>query len=225
MTNKSLLKVENLYFSYDKVTIFDDLSFTVCPGEIIGLLGKNGSGKTTLLKLLSGELEKNNKSIQRYESNLFIPTNLYMYPFLTVREFISYISNILKKDTHSISKYVEQMSLSSYYDSLINSLSFGTKNKLSLLCGLLESPPLLLLDEPLTGFDPITTSVTENILLEVVKQNKIKSIIISSHRLDIINNICNRIIILKDNNIVLDKYTKDLNNLDTETINSYLKGD
>ncbi|QDX01515.1 hypothetical protein DWB90_11175 [Staphylococcus chromogenes] len=117
------------------------------------------------------------------------------------------------------------MSLSSYYDSLINSLSFGTKNKLSLLCGLLESPPLLLLDEPLTGFDPITTSVTENILLEVVKQNKIKSIIISSHRLDIINNICNRIIILKDNNIVLDKYTKDLNNLDTETINSYLKGD
>ncbi|QDX01684.1 ATP-binding cassette domain-containing protein [Staphylococcus chromogenes] len=61
--------------------MFDDLSFTVCPGEIIGLLGKNGSGKTTLLKLLSGELEKNNKSIQRYESNLFIPTNLYMYPF------------------------------------------------------------------------------------------------------------------------------------------------
>ncbi|MGV3042131.1 ATP-binding cassette domain-containing protein [Staphylococcus rostri] len=222
---KSLLKVENLFFSYEKVTIFDGLSFTVFPGEIIGLLGKNGSGKTTLLKLLNGELDKNNKSIQRYESNLFIPTDLYMYPFLTVREFIGYISNILKTDSLSISKYVEEMSLSPYYDSLINSLSFGTKNKLSLLCGLLEAPPLLLLDEPLTGFDPVTTSVTENILLEVVKQNKIKSIIISSHRLDIIKNICNRIIILKDNNIILDKYTKDLNNLDTETINSYLKGD
>ncbi|PNZ24092.1 hypothetical protein CD122_11695, partial [Staphylococcus rostri] len=166
---KSLLKVENLFFSYEKVTIFDGLSFTVFPGEIIGLLGKNGSGKTTLLKLLNGELDKNNKSIQRYESNLFIPTDLYMYPFLTVREFIGYISNILKTDSLSISKYVEEMSLSPYYDSLINSLSFGTKNKLSLLCGLLEAPPLLLLDEPLTGFDPVTTSVTENILLEVVK--------------------------------------------------------
>ncbi|MGW7929931.1 ATP-binding cassette domain-containing protein [Staphylococcus xylosus] len=220
-----LLKAKNLSFSYENNQIFDNLNFSVFPGEIIGLLGKNGSGKTTLLKLLNGELEKDSKDILRYEDNLFIPTNLYMYPFLTVREFINYLSNVLKVDISSISKYIEEMSLAPYYDSLINSLSFGTKNKLSLLCGILEGPPLLLLDEPLTGFDPITTSITENILLEVVNQNKIKSIIISSHRLDIINNICNRIIILKDGNIALDKYTSELNNFDNATINSYLKGD
>lgn len=202
------LVVENLVKNYDKKEVLKNINYEFKSGKIYGLLGVNGSGKTTFFdlinkdeKITSGRIylenEKLNKDVIGYvRSTPLVPD------FLTARDFVDFflevnyekIENIKTADEYFDDFYIAEADR----DKLIKDFSHGMKNKVIMLVNFIINPKVLLLDEPLTSFDPLITTKMKKKLKEV-KKNKIT--IISTHIMDLAIDICDEILLLKNGSI------------------------
>jgi ABC-2 type transport system ATP-binding protein len=203
-----MIQVKGLRKVYKNVTAVSDLSFTVNKGEIFGLVGPNGAGKTTTLKCICGvalpteglvlldglNMHENEQEAKKLLS--FVPETPNPYEILTVTEHMKFIS-LLYSVEDSDSKIEELLKTFDLYekkDALVNSLSKGMKQKLTICCALIHDPKILLLDEPLIGIDPRGARILKDMLIKTAERGN--SVIISSHMLSLVEELCHRILII-----------------------------
>ena len=189
----------------------DNVSFEVKGGEIFGFLGPNGAGKSTIIKsvvgiqtITSGSIEIcgydcEKQSVQAKQNLGFVPDHYALYENLTGREYINYIADLyqINKEYRDmmITKYVNLFQLTGSFDNQMKTYSHGMKQKITIMAALVHDPKLWILDEPLTGLDP--TSIFE--VKEAMKEHAAKGNIVffSSHIIDVVEKICDRIAIIK----------------------------
>ncbi|WP_026906397.1 ABC transporter ATP-binding protein [Paucisalibacillus globulus] len=201
-----MLDVQSITKSYTKNPILHNLSFSVMPGEIIGLVGENGAGKSTLLRILAtidkpdnGSISLNNLS---YESNRkkvrktigYVPQDIAVWEELTVKEnmhFFERLSSEAKNDDQ-LKELCLEMNLEKWNESVKN-LSGGMKRKLNIAITLIHNPKLLLLDEPTVGIDLKSKKEIGSYLWKQAKEQK-RIIMYTSHDMDEINELCDKVI-------------------------------
>ncbi|MGI5882112.1 MAG: ABC transporter ATP-binding protein [Dethiobacteria bacterium] len=209
-----MLKVEGLTKKYRNIVAVDNISFTLNRGDIAGLLGPNGAGKSTTIKTIVGLLRKNSGSItvgdhphtsrDAKKKFTYVPEAPELYDMLTVWEhlqFIAYAYDVAGFEGKA-ERLLERFDLWDKKDKLAKELSKGMKQKVSICCGLLPEPLLYLFDEPMIGLDPKSIRETKLIFKELSAQQK--TILVSTHLLDSIENLCGRVLVLKQGKIIVD---------------------
>ena len=228
-----MIQVKNITKKYGNTIAVDNISFEVKDGEIVGFLGPNGAGKSTTMNMITGYIEPsdgqiivNGNDISKKPKKVkreigYMPENVPLYYELTVREFITYMAElkfVKRKDRKSeVDKVIEETGLKSVQKQLIRSLSRGFKQRVSLAGALIGNPGVIILDEPTVGLDP--KQITE--IRELIKKlGKKHTVILSSHILSEVSQICEKVIIIDKGKIVavdtpenLEKNTNEKNTI------------
>lgn len=200
-----MLNIENLSKTYGKKTILDSISFTAKPGEIIGLVGENGAGKSTVLHILAtlsqptyGSVSINNQWYHKEKKQIrkqigFVAQDIAIWDEFTVRENMVFFEKLSwkNKNKEELRQLCRDMKLEKW-DEPVKTLSGGMKRKLNLAISLIHDPKLLLLDEPTVGIDLKSRKEIGSYLYEL-SRNENKIIIYTSHDMDEINSLCDRI--------------------------------
>src|SRR6266481_5940248 len=212
-----MIKVQNVYKRYRSVHALEDLSLEVPQGAIYGLIGPNGAGKTTLLRILGAlisptagrvwfddeEVSRSPTAIQRKVG--YMPDFFGVYPDLTSTEYLDFYAGIhgiaLRKRASTITDLLELVDLTSKRDALVETLSRGMKQRLCLARALVHDPDVLLLDEPASGLDPRARVELRELLRTL--QGMGKTIIISSHILLEMAEMCSEVAIIQGGNLVV----------------------
>ena len=210
-----MIELKNVTKKYNNFTAVDDVSFKINEGEIVGFLGPNGAGKSTTMNMITGYIEQTSGQIlvNGYDITLkpkqakrqigYMPENVPLYLELTVTEFISYMADLKlikrKEKKDEIERVLKVTGLEDVKRKLIRNLSRGYKQRVSLAGALIGNPPILILDEPTVGLDPLQVIEIRNLIKSL--RNK-HTILISSHILAEISQMCNKIIIIKKGKIV-----------------------
>ncbi|AWM15266.1 gliding motility-associated ABC transporter ATP-binding subunit GldA [Flavobacterium sp. NRK F10] len=206
--------VENISKTYGEQKALDAISFSVKKGEIVGFLGPNGAGKSTLMKILttyltadSGKAEVNGfdvitqaKDVQK--SVGYLPEHNPLYLDLYIREYLAFNADVYKVNKSRIDEVIALTGLTPESHKKIGQLSKGYRQRVGLACALLHDPEVLILDEPTTGLDP--NQLVE--IRELIKNiGKDKTVFLSTHIMQEVEAICDRIIIINKGNLVEDK--------------------
>lgn len=210
-----MLEIKNLTKRFEDTYAVNDISLTVYDGEIFALLGPNGAGKTTTVKIIAGLLKptsgwiyldgidvvKDPTKAKRYIS--YIPDEPFVYPNLTGREFLSFISEIYEIPDYErqIDELAEYFGLRDDIDRLLSSYSHGMKQKILIASALIRKPKLMIFDEPTVGLDPLSVKKFK-LYLERLKKTG-TSIFLCTHILEMAEKIADRICVLKKGKVVL----------------------
>jgi ABC-2 type transport system ATP-binding protein len=203
-----VIEVEGLVKGYRELVAVDHLSFSVQPGEVLGLVGPNGAGKTTTLRCLAGILPPNAGSIRICGHDVrlepveakrrlaFMPDEPRLFEYLTVSDHLTLIARLYRVDRaeEKTRALVEELELSGKERALPSELSRGMKQKLVIACGLLHDPEALMFDEPLTGLDPGAIRKMKATIVGRAKRGA--AVLLSSHLLHLVEEICDRVLIL-----------------------------
>lgn len=210
----SVIEVDGLQKLYDDFPAVQGLSFEVGPGEVLGLVGPNGAGKTTTIRSIAGIIIPTRGRIRIAGHDLatdpvaakaelaFIPDEPHLFEYLTVEEHLRFIGRLYGvRDVGSrIPGLLEELDLADKRGALPGELSRGMKQKLAIACGLLHEPKALLLDEPLTGLDPVGIRRMKATIMRRAAAGS--AIILSSHLLHLVEEICTRLLVLRRGRIV-----------------------
>ncbi|NWG12178.1 MAG: ABC transporter ATP-binding protein [Acidobacteria bacterium] len=205
-----MIEIERLTKVYGSLQAVSDLSVRVEPGEILGLVGPNGAGKTTTLRCLAGIIRPtfgelricgrslNSDPIAAKRCLAFMPDEPRLFDHLTVAEHLEFAARVygIPDAAQKAAALLEEFELRDKCHALPAELSRGMKQKLMIACGLLHSPKALLFDEPLTGLDPIGIRRMKSSILGRARQGA--SVIVSSHLLHLVEEICDRILIIRE---------------------------
>lgn len=210
-----MIEITNLTKVYPNQKGVRDISFSVAKGEIMGLLGPNGAGKTTTMRLITGYLSPNNGSIKVGEYNIaddpvevrrqigYMPENPPVYPEMTVAAYLRFaarLKGVNKSDmADEVGRVVELTDLGRVLPQLIGSLSRGYKQRVGLAQALLNSPPVLIFDEPTIGLDPKQIIEMRNMIKNLAQEH---TVILSSHILPEVNMICSKVAIIAQGRLV-----------------------
>lgn len=209
-----MLEVINLSKSYGKTNAVKNISFQVGKGEIAVLAGPNGAGKSTIIKSIAGLLKYEgiikiggnlNKSIEGKGSLGYIPEMPSLFPLLTISEHITLMAHGFKVKNYE-DRAEELLKLFDLYDKkdkFGSELSKGMQQKVSICCALITNPKVLLVDEPMIGLDPKAIRNMKEILMELKNQGT--SIVLSTHLLDSVQELWDKLIIMKNGESVLSK--------------------
>ena len=219
-----MLEARQLVKRYYGVAAVSDVSFVVRPGEVIGYLGPNGSGKTTTVKMLTGLLEPTQGSIlfkgkevatdlMAFRSRLgYVPEEPNLYPFLSGREYLELVGRLRELPQalldKKISAFLELFGIATAADQSMSSYSKGMKQKVLISAALLHDPDVLILDEPDSGLDVTTMLVMRHLVQTLARQGK--AILYSSHVLEVVEKLCNHVIVLHRGRVVADAAVDDL---------------
>lgn len=213
------IKVKKLSKIYGTQKALKEVSFEVNKGEIVGFLGPNGAGKSTLMKILTGYIPQTNggAKICNLDINEFpletlskigyLPEHNPLYLDMYVREYLEFVANIYDVDHKNIDKMIERTGLQKEQHKLIGSLSKGYRQRVGLAQALLHNPEVLILDEPTTGLDPNQLIEIRSLIKEVGKE---KTVMLSTHIMQEVEAICDRVIIINKGQIVANKTIKEL---------------
>ncbi len=193
---------------YDKFTAVDGLSLTVRPGEVLGLVGCNGAGKTTTLRCLAGIIPPTSGSVRLCGHDLatdpiaakrelaFFSDEPRLFDYLTVEQHLAFVARIYQVADYRdrMKPLLEELEIADKVNQLPGELSRGMKQKLAIACGLIHAPRVILFDEPLTGLDPIGIRRMKASILRRAQEGA--AIIISSHLLPLLEEICSHVLIL-----------------------------
>ncbi len=231
-----MIEVNNLSKNFKNFKALDNVSFTVNKGEIVGLLGENGAGKTTLLRILSGiysltsgsviidgkSIVKNQQEVKKIIGVLF-GGEVGLYDRLTARENITYFAEFYKINKKEIDERINKLSktllMDEYIDKRVGKFSRGMKQKVAICRSMIHEPQLMFFDEPSTGLD-VTSSRLIHDYIQHCKDSG-KTIILSSHSMNEVEKLCDRVIIINKGKIIDEgkvgdlklKYNDDLENL------------
>jgi len=220
------IKVSNLLKLYGDQKAVDNISFTINKGEIVGFLGPNGAGKSTTMKMITGYLEPDQGNIevagisvsdQPLETKKrigYLPEANPLYFEMYIREYLDFIAGIhqVKDPASAIEKVIELTGLSPEKHKKIGQLSKGYKQRVGLAAALIHDPEVLILDEPTSGLDP--NQIIE--IREVIRRlGKNKTVMFSSHILQEVEALCNRVIIINKGKLVADDQLSNLSVQDT----------
>jgi ABC-2 type transport system ATP-binding protein len=213
-----MLELRNVSKHFCKIFAVDDVSFTARPGEVTGYLGPNGSGKSTTLKIITGLIEMTSgqilfdgKSIHddliAYKRRMgYVPEEPYLYTHLSGVEYLVMISQLRDLPTRQSSERIDGLlRLLSLYDdrhASISGYSKGMRQKLLISAALLHNPDLILLDEPFSGLDVGSALILRSLIKELAARGKV--VLFSSHELDTVERISDRVVILHRAKVVAD---------------------
>ncbi len=209
--NMAIIEIKNLTKYYGKALGIKEVSISVEEGEIFGFIGPNGAGKSTTIRLLmgliyptSGEAKIFGQDIVEFGPQIrqdigYLPSEIFYYEKMTVRELLDYSASFYKKNC---SKRIKELSAIMELDlnRKIEDLSYGNKKKVGIVQGLLHEPKLIILDEPTGGLDPLMQQKFFNIIKE--ENRKGATVFFSSHILSEVQELCNRVAIIKSGSIV-----------------------
>ena len=209
-----MLDVQGLTKLYDRLVAVDDLSFTVAPGEVLGLVGPNGAGKTTTLRSLSGIIRPTKGTITVGGFDLeqdpvaaksqiaFMPDEPHLFEYLTVEEHLRFTARLYHVTgvEARIPPLLAELELTEKAGVLPQELSRGMKQKLAIACGLIHDPRTMVFDEPLTGLDPAGIRRMKQTIVERARQGA--AVVLSSHLLHLVEEICTRVLILQRGRMV-----------------------
>lgn len=210
-----MIEIKNIHKKYGDTSVLEDVSFSVGQGEIVGFLGQNGAGKTTLMRIVMGYIPSTrgsvvvdgidvSKDVIKTRAKIgYLPENNPLYLDMKVHEYLKYIAGAKKVqniDTQ-IKDVVAKTMLQEKIDFLISDLSKGFKQRVGLAAAMLGDPDILILDEPSSGLDPKQAISMRNLITEIGKK---KTVIFSSHIMQEIEAVCDRVVLLKDKTIATD---------------------
>ena len=221
------IEVNNISKSYGAQKALDNISFSVKKGEIVGFLGPNGAGKSTLMKILTTYINAdegsamvnghdvitNQKAVQL--SIGYLPEHNPLYLDLYVREYLAFNANVYKVAKSRIEEVIQLTGLTTESHKKIGQLSKGYRQRVGLASALLHNPDVLILDEPTTGLDPNQLIEIRNVIKNAGKD---KTIFLSTHIMQEVEAICDRVIIINNGKIVADKKLDNLISADKEQI-------
>ncbi len=216
-----MLKVENVTKYYGDFLAVDNLSFTVKPGEIFGLLGVNGAGKTTTFRMIMGLLDPTKGKItldgKKIDYDItdkigFLTEERSLLTKMTVKEqclFYGTLKGMNKKEIlKRLDELLERFEIPEYKDKKIKELSKGNQQKVQFITAILNDPKLLILDEPFSGLDPFNIELFKNEIVEM--SNRGSMIIFSSHRMEHVELFCKKLVVMLKGKSVLDGYLSDI---------------
>jgi ABC-2 type transport system ATP-binding protein len=232
-----LRKTYRVGFFRKAVEAVRGISFSVGEGEIVGLIGPNGSGKTTTLKVLLGLCQPSGgtariRGIDAHEPRAreslgFLPENPYVYPYLTPREFVDLCGRLsgIEGATREkrVSEVLERTGILFAADRAVRSLSKGMLQRTGLAAALVASPSLLVLDEPMSGLDPLGRREVRDLIFEERRAGR--TVLFSSHVLSDIETLCDRVVILRKGLVVVSGAVKDLVRRSATLTELTLRGD
>lgn len=207
-----MLKISNLSKSYanGKVYAVKNLNLSLKKGEIFGFLGPNGAGKSTTIKCMVGILpfsegkieiggvDISKKPLQTKSLIGYVPDNHAVFERLTGREYVNHIANLYNVKIEDVeertNKYLKMFNLEKAFDNQIKSYSHGMKQKITVIASLVHSPKLWVLDEPITGLDPHSAYQLKQAMKQHAEEGN--TVLFSSHVLDIVENLCDRVCII-----------------------------
>ncbi|KEO74468.1 ABC transporter ATP-binding protein [Anditalea andensis] len=207
-----MLEVNGLVKRYGDQEALKNISFSLAGGEVVGLLGPNGAGKSTTIKCIVGLLRKNSgdiliggydhQSIEAKKIFSYIPETPHVYDLLTVQEHLQFVSQAYYVTDWQLKaeRYLELYDLIDKKDKLGRDLSKGMRQKVSICCALICDPQLLFFDEPMIGLDPKAIKHTKMLFKELKEDGK--TILVSTHMIDSVESLADRVMIMKDGNIV-----------------------
>lgn len=208
------IEVQNISKSYGAQKALDKVSFSVKKGEIVGFLGPNGAGKSTLMKILTTYLnadegvakvngnDVNEAQIEVQRSVGYLPEHNPLYLDLYIREYLAFNADVYKVAKSRIEEVIELTGLTAESHKKIGQLSKGYRQRVGLATALLHNPEVLILDEPTTGLDPNQLVEIRNVIKNVGKD---KTVFLSTHIMQEVEAICDRVIIIDQGKIVTDK--------------------
>jgi ABC-2 type transport system ATP-binding protein len=211
-----MIEVASLTKRYGNFTAVRDLSLTVRPGEVLGLVGPNGAGKTSTLRCLAGIIPATSGTIRIAGHDLaidpvtakrtlaFFPDEPRLFDYLTVRQHLNFVARVYGVSDHEAiaQPLLEEFEIADKADQLPGELSRGMKQKLAIACGLLHSPQVMFFDEPLTGLDPLGIRRMKDSIRKRARDGA--TIVLSSHLLHLLEEICSHVLILKRGEKIAD---------------------
>ena len=211
-----MIEVKNLSHSYGKFKALDNVSFVVEKGDFIGLIGPNGAGKTTLMNTMvgilaadSGEVLVDGAGVEGFQADVrrkigYMPSELATYEMFSPEELLKFLAAMYGIDdttsANRMSNLFEKLEMTEWKKKSIKKLSTGMKKKTAFAAAILHQPDLLVLDEPFESVDPISQHKMKEILQTYLEQGG--SVIMSSHVLDTVQNICNKFILMNKGEII-----------------------
>ncbi|MGV3488201.1 MAG: ABC transporter ATP-binding protein [Tuberibacillus sp.] len=216
--NQTILKTEDLRMSYGEKQVLKGINLEISKGQVIGYIGPNGAGKSTTIKILLGLEEGYKGTVTLFGHDIssgdveykrrigYVPETAEVYDHLTAEEYLLFIGGLYGMEEDEIDvkgkKMMNLFGLEDVYHSRIASLSKGMRQKVLIIASLIHNPDLIILDEPINGLDANSVTVFKEILAQLAKRGK--TIFYSSHIMDVVEKISDRIILLFDGQIVAD---------------------
>lgn len=221
MLRKMSIKVQNITKVYGKQKALNDISFEVNSGEVVGFLGPNGAGKSTTMKILTCFLPQTSgmarvcgfdvseEALEVRKNVGYLPESNPLYFDMYVKEYLSFVAQLheLKNVSQRVNEIVSITGLEVEQKKKIGALSKGYKQRVGLAQALIHDPKVLILDEPTSGLDPIQLVEIRNVIKEI---GKAKTVMLSTHIMQEVEAMCDRVIIISKGSIVADKPTQEL---------------
>lgn len=218
-----MIQVEHLTRRYGALTAVDDVSFRIERGEVVGLLGHNGAGKTTIMKMMTGFLEPSAGTIRVDQLQIgadtpaiqarigYLPENCPVWPDMTVIDYLDYQAALHgvaeERRPRAVAEAIGRTALKDKADALINTLSRGYRQRVGVAQALLHSPDIIILDEPTNGLDPTQILHMRDLIRELART---ATVIVSTHILQEVQAVCQRVLILRAGKLVVDARMDDL---------------
>jgi ABC-2 type transport system ATP-binding protein len=216
-----MLEIEHISKSFFRKVALDHVSMTIPSGEIFGLLGPNGAGKTTLIRIINriiepdhGAVKINGELLKQHHLSLigYLPEERGLYRSMTVEEhaiLLGRLRGLEKREVKSkLEIWLEKFEIQDWKSKRIEQLSKGMAQKVQFICTVLHDPKLLILDEPLSGFDPVNVDLINRELLAMKSEGK--TIILSTHNMKSVDEICDRVALIHQSKKILDGKVTDL---------------
>lgn len=215
---EAIIEIKNLNMSYGTNHVLRGVDMTIYPGQIIGYIGPNGAGKSTTVKIMLGLLDSYTGEVSIFGDDIkvnsteykkrigYVPESGEIYDSLTAREYLSFIGSLYQVDEKVLEMRASDLTrlfgIYENFDSRISSYSKGMKQKLMIISSMIHNPDILFLDEPITGLDANSVIVFKEILTGLASRGK--TIFYSSHIMEVVEKLSDRIILLSDGVIAAD---------------------
>jgi len=222
-----LLELQNLSRSYRGIPAIQNVSFRVGAGEIVGYLGPNGSGKSTTVKIITGLLQPNEGRVLFRGKNIrddlaglratlgYVPEEAHLYTYLSGLEYLQLVGRLRGMEERLIeakgNALLRLLDLESWRHSPISSYSKGMKQRVLIAAALMHDPMLLIFDEPLSGLDVVSSRLFKDLLKELANQGK--AILYISHVLEVVEQICDRVVVIAKGKLLADAPPSELTSL------------
>ena len=213
------LELKKVAKSFGATKALSGISFTLKEGQVVGLLGPNGAGKSTLMRILSGYYTNWDGDVNFFEKSYrnhlksiknevgYLTENNPLYADMYVIEYLKYVAELFRRKKAPINQLIKKTGLLSHYDKKIRFLSKGYKQRVGIAAALINDPKLVILDEPTTGLDPNQLLEIRKLIRELGDK---KIVLLSTHILQEVDAICDRVLIINQGEIVLDEKLKNL---------------